>query len=139
MGEQLVEDMSAPWKPEQFSDSFREQILALVREKAEAGETESVSEPESHEHKDGSAKILDLTEMLRRSLDKDGKTARKPSGAAKSVTKTAKSSQGKRSAGGASKKAASKDNASKDKKARKSTRSTAKKASRKTSGGRKAA
>ncbi|NYT36249.1 Ku protein [Allopusillimonas soli] len=139
MGEQLVEDMSAPWKPEQFSDSFREQILALVREKAEAGETESVSEPESHEHKDGSAKILDLTEMLRRSLDKDGKTTRKPSGAAKSVTKTAKSSQGKRSAGGASKKAASKDNASKDKKARKSTRSTAKKASRKTSGGRKAA
>lgn len=70
MGEQLVEDMSGPWRPEVFTDSFKEQILALVKEKVEAGETETVGEPESHETEAGGAKILDLTEMLQRSLGK---------------------------------------------------------------------
>lgn len=72
MGEQLIEDMSGKWKPEVFTDSFKEQILQLVKEKVEAGETETVSEPETQEAETGGAKILDLTEMLRRSLNKDG-------------------------------------------------------------------
>ncbi|MCQ9616107.1 Ku protein [Paenalcaligenes niemegkensis] len=87
MGEQLVEDMSGPWRPEVFTDSFKEQILALVKEKVEAGETETVGEPESHETEAGGAKILDLTEMLQRSLGKrtesplrsvPGRLARRP-------------------------------------------------------------
>jgi len=68
MGEQLIEDMSGSWQPDQFTDSFKEQILQLVKEKIDAGETESVSEPEAMEEETGGAKILDLTEMLRRSL-----------------------------------------------------------------------
>lgn len=70
MGEQLVQDMSAKWHPQDFTDSFKEQILRLVKEKADAGEIESVMEPETEEQ-GGGAKILDLTEMLRRSLNKD--------------------------------------------------------------------
>ncbi|MFW7340079.1 Ku protein [Pollutimonas sp. H1-120] len=70
MGEQLVQDMSAKWRPQDFTDSFKEQILRLVKEKADAGEIESVMEPETEEQ-GGGAKILDLTEMLRRSLNKD--------------------------------------------------------------------
>ncbi|WP_233583063.1 Ku protein [Candidimonas sp. SYP-B2681] len=74
MGEQLVKDMSAKWKPEAFTDSFKDQILQLVKEKIEAGETESVSQPEAEESETAGAKIYDLTEMLQRSLNKGSRT-----------------------------------------------------------------
>ena len=78
MGTQLVEDMSGPWNPDAFTDSFKEQILRLVQEKVEAGQIEAVSEPATRDAGPGSAKILDLTEMLRRSLQKGGKPERSP-------------------------------------------------------------
>src|SRR3546814_17650454 len=81
MGEQLVQDMSGPWKPANFTDSFKEQILELVKEKVESGDTETISDADDEpQTAGGGAKILDLTEMLRRSLGKDKRgtsTARK--------------------------------------------------------------
>lgn len=71
MGEQLVKDMSGDWNPADFTDSFREQILHLVEEKVQAGETETVTKVETLDTNE-SAKIYDLTEMLQRSL-KGGK------------------------------------------------------------------
>lgn len=68
MGKQLIEDMSTSWQADLFTDSFKEQIMGLVKEKIDAGETESVSEPEVMEQPSSGAKILDLTELLRRSL-----------------------------------------------------------------------
>ena len=88
MGEQLVDDMSAKWKPEAFTDSFKEQILQLVKEKVEAGETESVTQPDAEESEGTGAKILDLTEMLQRSLNKGTRTPAKEPGTAKATTKT---------------------------------------------------
>jgi len=67
LGEQLVDDMSGVWNPEQFTDSFKEQILHLVEEKVKAGETKTVTQIDSAEST-ASAKIYDLTEMLQRSL-----------------------------------------------------------------------
>jgi DNA end-binding protein Ku len=74
MGEQLVKDMTGKWKPENFTDSFKEQILQLVKEKVEAGDTETVTRPEAEEGETGGAKIYDLTEMLQRSLNKGTRT-----------------------------------------------------------------
>ncbi|KAA0890835.1 Ku protein [Pusillimonas sp. ANT_WB101] len=71
MGEQLVKDMSGAWEPDAFTDSFKEQILQLVKEKVESGDTESVNNVEEDTETTGSAKILDLTEMLQRSLGKN--------------------------------------------------------------------
>jgi DNA end-binding protein Ku len=71
MAEQLVTDMSDAWNPEAFTDSFKEQILKLVDEKVQAGETTSVAQPEKEAATDSGAQIYDLTEMLRRSLQKD--------------------------------------------------------------------
>lgn len=71
LGEQLVDDMSGAWDPEQFTDSFKDQILQLVEEKVKAGQTETLNEAakqiESGQVSD-SAKIYDLTQMLQRSL-----------------------------------------------------------------------
>jgi len=79
LGEQLVEDMSGAWNPDQFTDSFKEQILHLVEEKVKAGETETVTQTEPAESVD-SARIYDLTEILQRSL-KTNKTAKTPTSA----------------------------------------------------------
>ncbi len=76
MGEQLVQDMSGVWEPADFTDGFKEQILELVREKVESGDTETVSSMEDGDAQTtGGAKILDLTDMLRRSLGRDKRGA----------------------------------------------------------------
>lgn len=74
MGEQLVKDMSGDWNPQEFTDSFKEQILQLVEEKAKAGDVQTIAQSETDEVGE-TAKIYDLAEMLRRSLK--GKAAPK--------------------------------------------------------------
>jgi DNA end-binding protein Ku len=81
MGEQLVEDMSGPWNPADFTDSFKQQILALVEEKVKAGKTENVAPLEAEVGEEAGAKIYDLTEMLQRSLNQGA--SKKPATAAK--------------------------------------------------------
>ncbi|MGB6102318.1 MAG: Ku protein [Pusillimonas sp.] len=76
MGEQLVADMSTKWAPQDFTDSFKAQILQLVKEKLKAGKLESVTQAQDGEPETGGAKIYDLTEMLQQSLKKGGKTAK---------------------------------------------------------------
>jgi DNA end-binding protein Ku len=77
MATELVEDMSSDWDPEAFKDSFKDEILRLVDRKIEAGKTEAVAKLGPVEEQEGrpSAKILDLTELLQRSLRKGGKAA----------------------------------------------------------------
>ncbi len=75
MAEQLVADMSGHFKADEFRNSFRDQIMELVEDKAKAGQTELVRQPESTETAEAGAQIYDLTEMLRRSLNKGGKPA----------------------------------------------------------------
>ncbi|RZL65899.1 MAG: Ku protein [Variovorax sp.] len=74
MASQLVDDMSSDWDPDQFKDSFKDEIMRLIDHKVEAGQTEAVTKPEAGEEPaSGGAKILDLTELLQRSLRKGGK------------------------------------------------------------------
>ena len=67
MAKRLVQDMSADWEPEQYRDSFEDKINALVEKKARAGKIEDV-ETQAGEEQRKSADIIDLTEMLKRSL-----------------------------------------------------------------------
>jgi DNA end-binding protein Ku len=85
MARRLVEDMSADWQPEDYRDSFQEKIMALVAKKAKAGKIEDVESQEGSEERK-SADVIDLTELLKRSLA--GKpTTKKP--AAKKTGKKA--------------------------------------------------
>ncbi|MGH8763894.1 MAG: Ku protein, partial [Nitrosospira sp.] len=64
--------MSSTWKPEAYRDSFRDEIMKLVQQKAETGDIQFVVQPEQAETSRGGAQILDLTELLQRSLKKGG-------------------------------------------------------------------
>ncbi|NMM05102.1 Ku protein [Polaromonas sp.] len=75
MAKQLVDDMTTTWDPKLFTDSFKEEIMALVERKAKAGKLEKVTQLEaSGDSAEGGrgAQILDLTELLQRSLRKGG-------------------------------------------------------------------
>src|SRR5205823_1445927 len=67
-----VDDMTGHWDPERFKDSFSEEVMNLVHKKVEAGQTEHVIQPEAEEEGVAPSNIVDLTELLQRSLRKGG-------------------------------------------------------------------
>jgi len=82
MAKRLVDDMSGPWAPDDYHDAFRQTIMDLVEEKASKGKIATVEQGKAAEG-GKSADILDLTELLKRSLGggktpKDKKTAKRP-------------------------------------------------------------
>src|SRR5512140_2562377 len=73
MAEQLVNELKDKWKPEAFHDEFREKLEQLVEAKVKSGEGEHIMKPlPGEEEVKPSADIIDLTELLRRSLRKGG-------------------------------------------------------------------
>lgn len=74
MARHLIEEMSGHWSADEYRDSFRDSVMALVEAKAKAGETETVEPLEEAPESQG-ADVIDLTELLRRSLKGGGKSA----------------------------------------------------------------
>ncbi|MEN1833523.1 Ku protein [Pseudomonas lijiangensis] len=67
MAKRLVKDMSAEWQPDEYRDTFQEKIMHLVETKAREGSIEDVG-TDSGEDERQSADVIDLTDLLRRSL-----------------------------------------------------------------------
>lgn len=84
MAEQLVEAMAGDWQPDLFHDEFREKLMALVEQKAAEGGLRAVA-PLPGEEVAPSAEVIDLTELLRRSLK--GNAAPAPAPAAKKTAR----------------------------------------------------
>ncbi|MFY0727481.1 Ku protein [Pseudomonas sp. NFX15] len=93
MAKRLVQDMSAEWTPDDYRDGFEDKIMALVEKKAHEGKIEDV-ETATGEEERKTADVIDLTELLKRSLGSKGaskapakpKTSSKPA-ARKKVSK----------------------------------------------------
>jgi len=84
MAKRLVEDMSAEWSPDDYRDEFEDKIMALVEKKAHEGKIEDV-ETATGEEQRKTADVIDLTELLKRSLGSKapGKATAKPKPSAK--------------------------------------------------------
>ena len=70
MAAQLIKDMTGTWKPEDYSDNFSAAIHKLVDQKLEAGDTETVTPLEETPAHGEASNVIDLTELLARSLAK---------------------------------------------------------------------
>ena len=68
MATQLIDEMTAAWEPESYKDSFADSIGALVKRKRDAGKTEQVTPLEDAPDSGASSNVVDLTELLSRSL-----------------------------------------------------------------------
>ena len=75
----LVEGMSEDWKPEQYHDTYREDVLALVEKKVKAKETKTITMPGKEKVPASSSNVIDLVSLLQQSLGK------KPAGTAKAA------------------------------------------------------
>ncbi|KJK07337.1 MULTISPECIES: Ku protein [unclassified Pseudomonas] len=76
MATRLVEDMSGSWTPDEYHNAFRQTIMDLVEEKASKGKVSVVEAAKEGEAEKG-ADIIDLTELLKRSLGGKGKATKK--------------------------------------------------------------
>ena len=82
MAKKLIDDMSDSWDPSAYHDTFRDDIMALVDRKVRAGKTEEVTDVETPKESRQSAEILDLSDLLKRSLGRGkGKTRGRASAA----------------------------------------------------------
>jgi len=63
MAERLIDDMTMKWNPREFHDTYRDDLLKLIEEKA-AGHTRRM--PKSHAPKE--ADVIDFAKLLERSL-----------------------------------------------------------------------
>jgi DNA end-binding protein Ku len=76
MAERLVEDMTEKWNPEQYKDTYTDDLMARIEARIKSGETHTIT-PESKDAAEPrrGAEVIDLVSLLRRSLDKKGKGA----------------------------------------------------------------
>lgn len=68
MAAQLIEEMTTPWKSEAYADTFAAAIDALVEQKVSAGKTEQVTPLEDSQEGVKATNVVDLTELLAKSL-----------------------------------------------------------------------
>jgi DNA end-binding protein Ku len=73
LARRLVDDLAADWGPQKYVDSYHKDLMARIRQKIKKGDTEKIAEPKEAKEKEGGTKVLDLTALLQRSLEKDGK------------------------------------------------------------------
>ena len=70
MAEQLVKGMSAAWKPDQYKDTYQDDLLKRIQQKLKGGETETA--PESDEIEVTNTNTIDLMPLLAKSLKSKG-------------------------------------------------------------------
>lgn len=80
----LVDGMSEEWKPEQYHDTYKDDVLALVKKKIKAGQTKTITAAEPEARPAKSSNVVDLVALLQDSLGK-----RPAKGAAKTSAKAA--------------------------------------------------
>ena len=72
----LVEGMSEEWHPEEYHDTYREDVMALVEKKVEANETKTITMPGKEKAAATSGNVIDLVALLQQSIGKKpGKAA----------------------------------------------------------------
>jgi DNA end-binding protein Ku len=81
----LVNGMAGEWKPEQFHDEYRDDLMRLIADRAKHGELNSINDEPPPKAEARGAKVVDLMQLLQQSVSerakKRGARARKTKGA----------------------------------------------------------
>jgi len=68
MALRLIDDMSEKWRPEKFKDTYRDDLMARIKEKIKEGQTEEITPPEKSEREPARADVIDLMALLKKSV-----------------------------------------------------------------------
>ena len=66
MAGQLVETMASSWEPARYRDTYRDELLRLVKEKVEKGEVTTAPTPSAEELE---GEVVDIMALLKRSVE----------------------------------------------------------------------
>ncbi len=84
MAKELVASMSSDWSPEEYHDTYREDLMKMINYKIKHGDTESIPQSQELEKTTSHSRVVDLMPLLRQSLEKSGHTP-KPKNSKKKV------------------------------------------------------
>jgi len=65
----LVEGMTEDWDPTHFHDTYRDDVMALVKNKIKSNQTKTITMPDDAGTPQPTAKVIDLMALLKRSLE----------------------------------------------------------------------
>jgi DNA end-binding protein Ku len=68
MAQMLISGMTSEWEPEKYHDSYRDDLLALIRKKIESGQTEVLDETPV-EVDEPKADVVDIMALLKKSVE----------------------------------------------------------------------
>lgn len=101
MAEELIEGMTAEWNPEQYKDTYEQDVMKIINMKIEAGEGKEIDYGKLPKEEAGNTgTVVDLMPLLRKSLEQKKKDRAGSSGSkASSKKKTSKKTASKKKAG----------------------------------------
>jgi DNA end-binding protein Ku len=71
LAKRLVNDMTEPWNPAKFKNTYHDDLMARIRQKIKQGQTKEITKAEAREAgATRSAQVIDLADLLRQSLGK---------------------------------------------------------------------
>lgn len=76
MAKKLVAEMTEPWKPERYRDTYHDDLMKLIDKRIKAGKTEVITEAEAEEDQEKPARgeVIDLMALLKRSVQAKGES-----------------------------------------------------------------
>jgi len=78
MAERLVAEMTEDWDPSKYHDEYRDELLAFIKKRGRAGQLAAAPETREEPATPKRADIIDIAELLKRSLAKTGEDRRRP-------------------------------------------------------------
>jgi DNA end-binding protein Ku len=95
MAERLVAEMTDKWNPEDYGNTYRHDLMKRIEEKIRSRETHKLTPTEKTREPRKSAQVIDLMEVLRKSIEESGSTpshgGRRPARRATSKRRTSRS------------------------------------------------
>ncbi len=88
MAQELIDGMTGKWKPEQYKDTYNDDIMKIINLKVKAGEGHEIDYGElPKEEKGNTGNVVDLMPLLRKSLEQKKKERASGSTTKKKTTK----------------------------------------------------
>lgn len=89
MAQELIEGMTAEWNPEQYKDTYEDDVMKIINKKLDEGEAYTIEESGSEKSSRSSSagNLVDLMPLLKKSLEeKKKKTTKKKTARKKKVS-----------------------------------------------------
>ena len=69
LAEALVAGMTSDWEPEKYTDTYRDDLLALIQQRIESGQTDAPDETPVPELDEERGEVIDIMALLKRSVE----------------------------------------------------------------------